>query len=100
MEDKWFIFYEEPWLYFHRSWTGVGIYGVEFEVSPQGASVAASWVSRESRQYAETRTDHDRALLKFLIDALLLGRPARFSAPEDVRVDAPAGKDEGDRHDP
>ena len=22
MEDKWFIFYEEPWLYLHRSWTG------------------------------------------------------------------------------
>ena len=22
MEDKWFIFYENNWLYFHRSWTG------------------------------------------------------------------------------
>ena len=21
-EDKWFIFFGEPWLYFHRSWTG------------------------------------------------------------------------------
>jgi ADP-ribosyl-[dinitrogen reductase] hydrolase len=26
MEDKWFIFYENDWLYFHRSWTGFGLY--------------------------------------------------------------------------
>lgn len=26
MEDKWFIYYEDGWLYFHRSWTGVGIF--------------------------------------------------------------------------
>jgi len=74
MEDKWFIFYEDPWLYFHRSWTGAGIYGVEFHASHQGASVAASWVSRDATQYGETSTDHDRDLLKFLIDALLLGK--------------------------
>jgi hypothetical protein len=30
MEDKWFVFYEEPWLYFHRSWTGACIYAVRF----------------------------------------------------------------------
>jgi hypothetical protein len=22
MEDKWFVYYEEPQLFFHRSWTG------------------------------------------------------------------------------
>ena len=22
MEDKWFVYYEEPELFFHRSWTG------------------------------------------------------------------------------
>ncbi len=26
MEDKWFVFYADNWLYFHRSWTGFGIY--------------------------------------------------------------------------
>ncbi len=24
MEDKWFIFLQNDWLYFHRSWTGFG----------------------------------------------------------------------------
>ena len=26
MEDKWFIYYENEWLNFHRSWTGNGMY--------------------------------------------------------------------------
>jgi len=25
-EDKWFIYFEDDWLYFHRSWTGKGIF--------------------------------------------------------------------------
>jgi hypothetical protein len=24
MEDKWFVFSEEPWLFVHRSCTGIG----------------------------------------------------------------------------
>lgn len=87
MEDKWFVFFEEPWLYFHRSWTGAGIYGVKFQSSTDGATVVGSWVNRNAQQYKETRTDYDRALLKFLIDALLLGRPARFPVPDDLSAD-------------
>ena len=34
MEDKWFAFYEEPWLYLHRSWTGFGIYQVSRRHAP------------------------------------------------------------------
>ena len=26
MEDKWFIYYEEPNLFIHRSWTGQPVY--------------------------------------------------------------------------
>jgi len=26
MEDKWFIFYEDDCLYFHRSWSGFGVF--------------------------------------------------------------------------
>jgi hypothetical protein len=85
MEDKWFVFYEEPWLYFHRSWTGAGIYGVQFIADAnEQASVVSSWVSRDASQFGETGTDYDRAALAFLIDVLLLGRSAPFPDPEDV----------------
>jgi hypothetical protein len=89
MEDKWFIFYEAPWLYAHRSWSGICIYAVRFDDASGGASVAESWVNRS--QYSETRPDYDRALLKFLIDALLLGRRCEFPLPSDVPKDAPDG---------
>lgn len=30
MEDKWFIYLENGWLFFHRSWTGVCVYRLRF----------------------------------------------------------------------
>ena len=50
MEDKWFVFYEEPWLYLHRSWTGICCFQVRFEESAGGArivEVLTTW-SRDS----------------------------------------------------
>src|SRR6187399_862557 len=51
MEDKWFIYFEEDWLRFHRSWTGAFIYALRFENGPDGAHVVESWVSRDEEQY-------------------------------------------------
>ena len=36
MEDKWFIYYEEGFLYFHRSWTGFGMYKTKITKEPTG----------------------------------------------------------------
>lgn len=76
MEDKWFMFFEEPWLYVHRSWTGFCIYGVRFEASPNGGTAVEAWASRDADQYRETGTEHDRSTLTSLIEVLLLGKPA------------------------
>jgi hypothetical protein len=35
MEDKWFIYFEEPWLYLHRSWSGNCIFKVRFETNKE-----------------------------------------------------------------
>ncbi|MBI5593112.1 MAG: hypothetical protein HY881_21815 [Deltaproteobacteria bacterium] len=91
MEDKWFVFFEEPWLYFHRSWTGVCIYGARFESSANGVSVVESWVSRDTKYFKGTCTDYDRLILSFLIDAFLLGKPATFPVPRDIPSDLPKG---------
>ena len=91
MEDKWFIYYNNLWLYFHRSWTGASIYGVRFLATDSGASVVDSWVSRDPAQYKESALDYDRALLGFLIDAFLLGKNVRFPVPGRVSTSAPAG---------
>jgi hypothetical protein len=81
IEDKWFILFEDPWLYLHRSWTGACIYAVRFVLRDGAAQAVEAWASRDAAVYAETRVDYDRAVLTFLIDALLLGKPAKFPTP-------------------
>ncbi len=85
MEDKWFMFFEAPWLYAHRSWTGFCIYGVRFEASAHGATSVEAWVSRDANQYRETRIEEDQQILRFLIEAFLLKRavalPTRQRGP-------------------
>jgi hypothetical protein len=90
MEDKWFIFFHQGWLLFHRSWTGACIYGLRLEAMRGGARVADSWVSRDPAQYKGTEVDYDRKLVRFLIDAFLLRRAATFPMPAGVES-APPG---------
>lgn len=84
MEDKWFICFHGGWLLFHRSWTGACIYGLRLERSARGAQVAESWVNRNPAQHKGTDAQYDRKLVRFLIDALLLNRPALFPLPAGV----------------
>jgi ribA/ribD-fused uncharacterized protein len=74
MEDKWFIFLEDDWLYFHRSWTGFCIYQVRLEPVADGYRVAEVWVNRDPEQYTQTEDSQDVSSLHRLIDAVLLGR--------------------------
>ena len=70
MEDKWFIFYESPWLYLHRSWTGFCIFKVRFELIPEGAKVAEVWVNREPNQRFGTNDLQSASMLAaILLDA-------------------------------
>ena len=73
MEDKWFVYFDEPWLYFHRSWTGLCVYAVRLRAEGEGSAVEEAWANRAPEEYRETDDAHDVALLSFLVDALLLG---------------------------
>lgn len=68
MEDKWFAYYEEPWLYLHRSWTGFGIFQVRFQRAGKGNRVAEALVSRDPEQYTSTDDISDSRLLAMLLD--------------------------------
>lgn len=84
MEDKWFIYFREGWLLFHRSWTGACVFGLRLDSTPEGASVSDSWVSRDPTQYKGTDSEYDRKLVRFLIDAFLLRRPVVFPLPSNA----------------
>lgn len=45
-EDKWFIFYENDWLYFHDSWTGFGICTTQLIKEQEGYSINKCWAER------------------------------------------------------
>ncbi|MGB4812664.1 MAG: hypothetical protein WBP13_09355 [Methylophilaceae bacterium] len=81
MEDKWFIYYADGWLHFHRSWTGALIYNLRLDGSAAGVRVVDSWVNREPEQYQGVDTEYDRKLVRFLIDAFLLRKDAVFPMP-------------------
>jgi ADP-ribosyl-[dinitrogen reductase] hydrolase len=67
MEDKWFIFYEDGWLYFHRSWTGFGNYKAQLMKEENGYSIKEFWVERNQKKYTNLDDDKDVEDFKFLI---------------------------------
>jgi hypothetical protein len=75
MEDRWHIFFKEPWLHFVRSWTGFCIYKVRLKKGETGGRVAGAFASRDSRQYGGTDAREDAEILSALIDELLLDGP-------------------------
>ena len=83
MEDKWFIYFHEEWLYFLRSWTGAYVFALRLDGSPAGVRVTDSWVNREPNENKGNDDEYDRKLLSFLVDALLLGKSVQFPLPSD-----------------
>jgi hypothetical protein len=89
MEDKWFIFFEEPFLFFHRSWTGQPVYRVRLVESASGyRAEEAAWAG-ELASGNEDQVPYQAALLNFLVDNFLLGRSTPFPRPPGLQEQAP-----------
>lgn len=73
MEDKWFIFYENDWLYFHRSWTGLGIYKAQLLKEKDGYAIKEFWAERNQEKYSSEDDRTDIENFSFLIARGLLG---------------------------
>lgn len=61
MEDKWFIYFEEPYLFLHRSWTGEPVYRLTLVADGEGASVAEALCV--GKQVEKTGPEYQAALL-------------------------------------
>jgi hypothetical protein len=82
MEDKWFIYWKDDALYFHRSWTGFCVYIVQFAAEGDGWKMVTACVNRNPEQYQETSDEQDRKMISYLVDVLLLHRDAAFPSDE------------------
>lgn len=90
MEDKWFIYYDDGWLRFHRSWTGTFIYAVKFEAMSDGVRAVESWANRDSEQYRWKNIEYDRQSVRYVIDRLLLKKDTKPpKVPTEYRVHVP-----------
>jgi hypothetical protein len=67
MDDRWFIYFEDGWLHFHRSWTGAQIFAIRLDGCPLGVRVIEGWASREPEQYRSPSIEHDRQMVVGLI---------------------------------
>ncbi len=82
MEDKWFIYFEAPHLFFHRSWTGQPVYRIALDPSGKGAVVREALWSADLASQGKSTRSYEALLLDFLISNLLLGRSKPFPVPE------------------
>jgi hypothetical protein len=90
MEDKWFIHYEEPELFFHRSWTGQPVYRLTLAtLADGGAAVSEALWSKELAVASKDGPDYQVQLLDFLVANLLLGQSKPFPLPSDLREPMP-----------
>ncbi len=72
MDDRWFIFFEKGWLYFHRSWTGRCIFQIRLQTHKSGYQVAEAWVNQDPQQHRGGGIDRAAEVISQLIDLQLL----------------------------
>jgi hypothetical protein len=89
MEDKWFIYYEQPYLYFHRSWTGDPMYRVRLAGTAAGFEVVEALWSKDHTRTTRSTPESQAQLLDFLIANLLLRQQKPFPRPEGMTDPVP-----------
>lgn len=90
MEDKWFIYYDNDTLHFHRSWSGFLLYQLAFLHNDTGSKIARAIFNRDPSQYNQPDDAYDIQLLHYLIDNLLLRKDVSFPVPASVPTDKQA----------
>jgi len=78
MEDKWFVFWENETLFFHRSWTGNCVYEVHFIGDGDVWRMVRADVNRDPDQYGGVSDEQDARLISYLVDLLLLRQTPVF----------------------
>ena len=86
MGDKWFAYFDDRRIHFHRSWTGAKIYEAAIQKGEDYYTITEIIVERDMELYSNTDDNEDVRSFSFLIGRGLLG----------LNVDTPidTGKDD------
>jgi hypothetical protein len=92
MEDKWFIYWQDDTLFFHRSWTGFCVYVAHFHCIEGEWRLVGAEVNGDPEQYHLSSDHQETKMINYLIDLLLLRRevsfPSEGCSPEDSAIKA------------
>jgi hypothetical protein len=94
MEDKWFVFHDEPFVFFHRSWTGKPVYRLRIERTESEIRVVEALWANEFAKGTDVgllfeNAGYQSQLLEFVVSNLLLGKTTPFPLPEGIDEEAP-----------
>ncbi len=78
MEEKWNAFLDGDRLYWHRSWTGHGIFEIHVEQTAPGWRPVSAWVESHRGTYRRGTDEAESAFLELLLDQFF----ARGDRPE------------------
>ncbi|MEI2609310.1 MAG: hypothetical protein V9G20_11840 [Candidatus Promineifilaceae bacterium] len=81
MDDKWFLYFADGWLNFHRSWTGTCVFRLNIEPENDTFRATIALANRDPEQYRFQSDKFDVETMAFLIDRLLLNRFATLPTP-------------------
>lgn len=78
MEEKWFVYFEDNTLNFHRSWTGLKIYEVVFSSAELEGKAIKAFVNNDPSEYVPNNDEYETKMINFLIDSILLEQEVPF----------------------
>lgn len=70
MEDKWFVYFENKTMHFHRSWTGYEIFKAKLNYNDSGCQINEFCVEQNPEKYKELDDARNISLFKNHIDYL------------------------------
>jgi hypothetical protein len=83
MEDKWFVYWDDPWICFHRSWTGLFVYKIRFEKNGHERRAVEAFVNADPSEFQASDPAHEAKLLRWIIEAVVLERDVPYPLPPD-----------------
>jgi hypothetical protein len=70
MDDHWFGFFEDDWMYFHRSWSGICKYMLSIVRADDGsARIGEAWANAQER--VTIIPNYDARMLRYLVERVL-----------------------------
>lgn len=80
-QDKWFVYFDEEWLHFHRSWTGTCIFQLHLTAGEACFQADTLVINQDPSEYKMDDDAYNLSLVAYLVDHLLLGRFAQLPFP-------------------